>query len=94
MRMLKGSFLLAISAFVLGGCVSPEEQRLEARRQASLTPFQKCIEAAERSSNWCGLGCSGLLLSRYTYEQEQGRVCMSRCENTKAVAFNSCNAYR
>ena len=94
MKVLKVSFLLAISLFLLGGCVSPEEQLLQTQRRASLTPFQKCIEDADRSSDWCKLGCSGLLISRLPSEQEQGRVCMARCENTKAVAFNSCNAYR
>ena len=86
--------VLASFLLILSGCVSPEQQRMEEQRRSSLTPYQKCIESAERSDAWCKVGCAGLLMSRLAHEQEQGRQCQARCEITKNVAFNSCSAYR
>ena len=87
--------MLSLSlSILLAGCESPEEMREIERRRAAMTPYKKCVASAKQSAGFCGLGCSGDLMSRYAEMVERGRQCSLRCSVQENVALNSCSYQR
>ena len=89
-KMKKILFLICISLF--GCAVDPAEQARQQEAEARMTPIQKCFRDADRSSGWCGIGCSGDLLSGVQAYVERGRQCQARCTHTKLMEYEGCKS--
>ena len=89
--------LLPIMFFTLFGCaVDPAEmrrqeqaERQEASRQASLTPKQRCMEAADNDIKYCNVQCAlGNVDGRNPGRYQQ---CSSSCKNQQLTAYQVCS---